>query len=95
MKLGDVSPAVGIATGEGMMGELASKGLMGALPYAMTKDKRKAMEEEEEKQRQKGMKRMSANAAGMREGGKVKKKSSGKPRGCGCAKKGMRKAKMY
>ena len=100
MKLGDISPAAGIATGEGLMGDLASKGVLGALPYMLTKDKRKALEEEKEKekQRQNAMGNKPARAVGMREGGetsKAKKKSSSKPRGCGCAKKGVRKAKMY
>jgi hypothetical protein len=58
MKLGDISPAAGIATGEGMIGKLAGKGGLGLLPAAIA---RNAQEDEEERKRR--------AAGGMKKGG--------------------------
>jgi hypothetical protein len=58
MKLGDISPVAGIATGEGMIGKLAGKGGLGLLPAAIA---RNAQEDEEERKRR--------AAGGMKKGG--------------------------
>ncbi len=58
MKLGDISPAAGIATGEGMIGKLAGKGGLGLLPAAIA---RNAQEDEEERKKK--------AAGGMKKGG--------------------------
>jgi hypothetical protein len=61
--LGNFSPAYGIMTGEGEMGKMAKKGMMGLLPRMMAKGATK--EEEEE------MKRAQAEGRAMKKGGKV------------------------
>jgi hypothetical protein len=58
MKLGDISPAAGIATGEGMIGKLAGTGGLGLLPAAIA---RNAQEDEEERKKK--------AAGGMKKGG--------------------------
>jgi hypothetical protein len=58
MKLGDISPIAGIATGEGMIGKLAGKGGLGLLPAAIA---RNAQEDEEERKKK--------AAGGMKKGG--------------------------
>jgi hypothetical protein len=62
--LGNFSPAYGIMTGEGEMGKMAKKGMMGLLPRMIAKGATK--EEEEE------MKRAQAEGRAMKKGGKVK-----------------------
>jgi hypothetical protein len=62
--LGNFSPAYGIMTGEGEMGKMAKKGMMGILPRMIAKGATK--EEEEE------MKRAQAEGRAMKKGGKVK-----------------------
>lgn len=86
MKLGDISPLAGIATGEGMIGKLAGKGGLGLLPAAIA---RNAQEEEEERKRR--------GAGGMKKGGKVKsrpKNSSASSRADGIAIKGKTKGRF-
>jgi hypothetical protein len=61
--LGNFSPAYGIMTGEGEMGKMAKKGMMGLLPRMIAKGATK--EEEEE------MKRAQAEGRAMKKGGKV------------------------
>jgi hypothetical protein len=78
MKLGDVSPLAGIATGEGMIGKLAGKGGLGLLPAAIARD---AQEEEERKRRA---------AGGMKKGGAV----SASRRADGIAQRGKTRGKM-
>ena len=80
MKLGDISPLAGIATGEGMIGKLAGKGGLGLLPAAIA---RNAQEDEEERKRR--------AAGGMKKGGKV---SSASSRGDGIATKGKTRGTM-
>ena len=84
MKLGDVSMLAGAVTGEGRTADLMADGTMGALPRAFMKDARRRKD-----------KANQANEVGMKKGGKVKKYAKGgKVRGCGIAKRGVRKAKM-
>jgi hypothetical protein len=61
--LGNFSPAYGIMTGEGEMGKMAKKGMMGLLPRMIAKG---ATQEEEEE-----MKRAQAEGRAMKKGGKV------------------------
>jgi hypothetical protein len=79
MKLGDISPAAGIATGEGMIGKLAGKGGLGLLPAAIA---RNAQEDEEERKRR--------AAGGMKKGGAV----SASRRADGIAQRGKTRGKM-
>jgi hypothetical protein len=76
MKLGDISPAAGIATGEGMIGKLAGKGGLGLLPAAIA---RNAQEDEEERKKK--------AAGGMKKGGMTASK-----RADGCAIRGKTRA---
>ena len=82
MKLGDLSPLAGIATGEGMMGKLASAGGLGLLPAVISRD---AQSDDEEEKRKKQM------GAPMKKGGKV---SSASSRADGCAVKGKTRGTM-
>ena len=79
LKLGDISPIAGIATGEGMIGKLAGKGGLGMLPAAIA---RNAQEDEEERRRR--------AAGGMKKGGAV----SASRRADGIAKRGKTKGRM-
>jgi hypothetical protein len=76
--LGAISPAYGVLTGEGEMGRMAKKGMMGLLPRMIAKN---ASAEEEEKQR------AAAEGRAMKKGGYVKAAD-------GCAKKGKTKGRM-
>ena len=67
--LGNFSPAYGIMTGEGEMGKMAKKGMMGLLPRMIAQG---ATQEEEEE-----MKRAQAEGRAMKKGGKVKKYQDG------------------
>ena len=82
MKLSDVSPLAGIATGEGMIGKLASAGGLGLLPAVISRD---AQSDDEEEKRKKQM------GAPMKKGGKV---SSASKRADGCAIKGKTRGTM-
>jgi hypothetical protein len=105
MKLGDLSPVAGIATGEGLMGKLSAAGGLGVLPAMISRDARgkreeedarnaiMAQNEEEKRQRLAGI----APVAGMKKGGKVKKMASGgsaSKRADGCAVRGKTKGKF-
>jgi hypothetical protein len=79
MKLGDISPIAGIATGEGMIGKLAGKGGLGLLPAAIA---RNAQEDEEERKKK--------AAGGMKKGGAV----SASRRADGIAQRGKTRGKM-
>jgi hypothetical protein len=86
--LGTVSPAYGIATGQGLIGQMADKGMLGLGARMIASS---AQEKDEEK------KRLQAEAAqsgqmpqpGMKKGGKV---SSASKRADGCAIRGKTKA---
>ena len=82
MKLGDISPLAGIATGEGMIGKLASAGGLGLLPAVISRDAQSGDEEE---------KRKKQMGASMKKGGKV---SSASSRADGCAVKGKTRGTM-
>jgi hypothetical protein len=81
MKFGDISPLGALVTGEGALADISRKGGFGLLPYMATKGRGKKKEDEEPKR--------------MKKGGAVKYAKGGKVRGCGCAKRGIKKAKMY
>ena len=86
MKFGDISPLAGIATGEGLMGELAAKGGLGLLPAAIA---RNAQEDEENKKRANSV----PSPTGMKKGGKVKASSASK-RADGIAQRGKTRGRM-
>jgi len=81
MKLNDMSPLAGIATGEGMMGKLTQHGMLGAVAEAIRRDR------EKDKQQEPGVTPTSA----MKKGGKVKSASS---RADGCCVRGKTRGKM-
>ena len=82
IEIGDISPAVGMISGKGLMGELAAKGGLGLLPQAIAKD---AYSDEEEKRKK------QAAGASMKKGGKV---SSASKRADGIATKGKTRGTM-
>jgi hypothetical protein len=82
IEIGDISPAAGMISGKGLMGELAAKGAMGLLPRAIAKD---AYADEEEKRKK------QAAGASMKKGGKV---SSASSRADGIATKGKTRGTM-
>ena len=79
MKLGDISPAAGIATGEGMMGKLTSLGGLGAIA--------KLARDDEEKKKKQEASGMAPTGAGMKKGGMTASK-----RADGCAIRGKTRA---
>jgi hypothetical protein len=93
--LGTISPAYGVATGQGLIGQMADKGMLGLGARMIASN---AQERDEEKKR-----RREAEAAGMvpaqggaapmpmKKGGKV---SSASKRADGCAIKGKTRGKM-
>jgi hypothetical protein len=110
LKLGDISPLAGIMTGEGAIGKLADKGMLGLAPRmianrAQEKDEAKeraAMEQAKEAEAMKKQ-QMAAKARRARpqqaEGGykgyaKGGKVSSASKRADGCAIKGKTKGRM-
>ena len=86
MKFGDISPIAGIATGEGLMGKLASAGGLGLLPAAIARD---AQSDEEKKKKQADG--VAPVGTPMKKGGKV---SSASKRADGCAVKGKTRGTM-
>jgi hypothetical protein len=82
IEIGDISPAAGMISGKGLMGELAAKGGLGLLPQAIAKD---AYADEEEKRKK------QAAGASMKKGGKV---SSASSRADGIATKGKTRGTM-
>jgi hypothetical protein len=78
--LGNFSPAYGVMTGEGEMGKMAKKGMMGLLPRMIAKGASQEAEEEEKR-------RAMAEGRSMKAGGYVKAAD-------GCAKKGKTKGRM-
>ena len=88
--LGALSPAYGIATGEGLFGKLADKGLLGLGPRMIASE---AQREREEKNPQKiGLAPIGSPAGGMKKGGVVK--SSASKRADGCAQRGKTRGKV-
>ena len=94
-KLGDISPVVGMATGEGMTGNLIRQGVGGVLPMMIARNAYEGKEEEEKKRKEAeaAAAGMEAQGTGMKKGGKVKVSSASK-RADGCAIKGKTKGKM-
>ena len=98
MKLSDYSPAIGIATGEGPFGNLASKGLLGPIAEKFSDagyGKKQAEEERDEYKKQldaaKVQPLQDPQAPRMKKGGKV---SSASKRADGCCIKGKTKGRM-
>jgi hypothetical protein len=96
-KLGDISPVVGMATGEGMTGNLIRQGVGGVLPMMIARNAYEGKEEEEKKRKEAEAEAaaagMEAQGTGMKKGGKVKVSSASK-RADGCAIKGKTKGRM-
>jgi hypothetical protein len=97
IKLSDLSPLAGIATGKGMIGKLASQGGIGLLPQMIAKDAQedaankvladsKALAAAEEERAKKGN-----MATQMKKGGVT---SSASKRADGCATKGKTKGRF-
>jgi hypothetical protein len=86
MKWNDVSPLAGIASGKGAMGDLAGKGLMGAVPYFIAKDAQKDDEAESAAAAEAEAELAKKSPQGYKKGGSV--------RGSGCATKGVKKCKI-
>jgi hypothetical protein len=89
--MGTISPAYGIATGQGAFGQLADKGMLGLVPRMIASN---AQEKDEEKKRREA--EMVATGAapavpqpGMKKGGKV---SSASKRADGIAIRGKTRA---
>ena len=101
MKLSDFSPAIGIATGEGTFGKLASKGLLGPVAEQFSDasyGKKQAEEERDEYKKQlaaaqaaQAQTAQGMQAPRMKAGGAVRSKAS--RRADGIAKKGFTRAK--
>jgi hypothetical protein len=85
--LGNFSPAYGVLTGEGEMGRMAKKGMMGLLPRMIAKN---ASSEEEEKKKGTATPATTSAPTTMKKGGSV----SASKRADGCAKKGKTKGRM-
>lgn len=82
MKLNDLSPIAGIATGEGMMGNLTQYGALGAVADAIRRQR------EKKDQSQPGVAPISS---GMKKGGKV---SSASARADGCCVRGKTRGRF-
>ena len=93
-KLGDVSPVVGMATGEGMTGDLIRQGVGGVLPMMIARNAYEGKEEEKKRKEAEAAAAVPAGtvpASGMKKGGKV---SSASKRADGCCIKGKTKGRM-
>jgi hypothetical protein len=82
--LGNFSPIYGIATGHGMIGKLADKGMLGLGPMAIAQGRRKKADGSDVTPEE--------EAAGMKKGGTVK--SSASKRADGCAQRGKTRGKV-
>jgi hypothetical protein len=103
ISLEDLSPLAGIASGKGMIGNLAAKGGIGLLPQMIAKDAQedaaaKILAEskasalaEEERARKANMLAQSGSTIQMKKGGMT---SSASKRGDGCAQRGKTRGKM-
>ena len=81
IKIGDISPVAGIATGKGLFGKMSSQGLLGMLPEQITdaKLRREQREREAAAAEEEAMKEQAlvANTKPMKKGGKVSKYAEG------------------
>ena len=103
ISLEDLSPVMGIASGKGMFGKLASQGGLGLLPQMIAKDAKedaaaKVLAEskasalaEEERARKANMMAQSDSTIRMKKGGMA---SSASRRADGCATKGKTKGRF-
>jgi hypothetical protein len=92
--LGTLSPAYGIATGQGLIGQMADKGMLGLGARMIASN---AQEKDEEKKRRAAESGMVPDQGGaapmpMKKGGSVK--SSASKRADGCCTKGKTRGKM-
>jgi len=87
--LGSLSPAYGIATGEGIIGKLADKGLLGLGPRMIASGAQR--DREERKARAGALPSVEVPSAGMKKGGAVKSASK---RADGCAQRGKTKGRV-
>jgi len=101
--LGSLSPAYGLATGEGMLGQLLNPKKAAEIADKIKEEDEKKKEAVLEQQRRKRMAQrrgMGAARPGMKKGGSTKKMakggkaSSASKRGDGCAMRGKTKGKM-
>ena len=95
-KLGDVSPVVGMATGEGMTGDLIRQGVGGVLPMMIARNAYEGKEEEKKRKEAEAAAAVPAGtvpASGMKKGGKVKVSSASK-RADGIAVKGKTRGRI-
>ena len=93
-KLGDVSPVVGMTTGEGMTGDLIRQGVGGVLPMMIARNAYEGKEEEKKRKEAEAAAAVPAGtvpASGMKKGGKV---SSASKRADGIAVKGKTKGRL-
>ena len=93
-KLGDISPVVGMATGEGMTGNLIRQGVGGVLPMMIARNAYEGKEEEKKRKEAEAAAAVPAGtvpASGMKKGGKV---SSASKRADGIATKGKTRGRM-
>jgi hypothetical protein len=91
--LGTISPAYGVATGQGLIGQMADKGMLGLGARMIASN---AQEKDEEKKRRAAEAGMVPDQGGqapmpMKKGGKV---SSASKRADGCCVKGKTRGKM-
>lgn len=91
--LGTLSPVAGVATGQGVFGQLADKGMLGLGARMIASN---AQERDEDKKRRAaeeaaGVKPQGAAPIPMKKGGKV---SSASKRADGCAVKGKTRGKI-
>ena len=86
--MGTLSPAYGVATGEGAFGQLADKGMLGLGARMIASSAQEKDEEKKRKAAEAGM-APSVPTPGMKKGGKV---SSASKRADGCAIRGKTRA---
>jgi hypothetical protein len=91
--LGTISPAYGIATGQGLIGQMADKGMLGLGARMIASSAQEKDEEKKRRAAEAGMVPAQGGAAPMpmKKGGKV---SSASKRADGCAVKGKTRGRM-